>query len=59
MLTREATIGILIGLTLGGIAGALIEFRLPMTDKSQSYGLSVNQSTGKPKFHVRGQPEIK
>lgn len=55
---REAIIGLIIGAALGCLAGAIIETRQTAVSSDKPYVLSVNQRTGKPQLHVKGQPEL-
>lgn len=55
---RQAIISLIIGATLGCVAGAMIESRQTAADSDKPYVLSVNQRTGKPQLHVTGQPEM-
>jgi hypothetical protein len=55
---QQVIISLIVGALLGCVAGALIQSRSggPATEKP--YVLSVNQRTGKPQLHVKGQPEL-
>lgn len=55
---RQAIISLIIGATLGCVAGAMIETRQTAVSSAKPYVLSVNQRTGKPQLHVTGQPEL-
>lgn len=54
---KPAIICLLIGVTLGCVAGAMIETRQTSTVTPKPYVVSVNQRTGKPQLHVQGKPE--
>ncbi len=54
---KPAIISLFIGITLGCVAGAMIETRQAATGSAKPYVVSVNQSTGKPQLHVQGKPE--
>ena len=56
---RPVVISLIIGMALGCVAGAMIESRTTGPSVSETpYVLSVNQRTGKPQLHVKGQPEL-
>lgn len=55
---RQAIVSLIIGATLGCVAGALIESRQAAVSSDKPYVLSVNQRTGTPQLHVKGQPEL-
>ncbi len=56
---QTALIGFVIGVTLGCLCGAVINF-LPGRDEGlQKATLSVNQVSGRAQLHIRGEPEIK
>ncbi|MGI8432616.1 MAG: hypothetical protein ACR2MW_10065 [Chthoniobacterales bacterium] len=54
---KPVIISLLIGVTLGCVAGAMIETRQTSTVTAKPYIVSVNQSTGKPQLHVQGKAE--
>ncbi|HEY1769322.1 MAG TPA: hypothetical protein VGG02_03605 [Chthoniobacterales bacterium] len=56
---RKAIIGVILGAAAGCLVGAITEVRQPAGDADQPYILSLNQRTGRPQLHVRGQPELK
>lgn len=54
---KQAIISLIIGVTLGCVAGAMVQNRATETAAEKPYLLSVNQRTGKPQLHVQGKPE--
>lgn len=55
---QQAIISLAIGILLGCAAGALLQPRQNSTATDKPYNLSVNQRTGRPQLHVKGQPEL-
>lgn len=55
---RQAIVSLIIGATLGCVAGAMLENRQIAVRSDKPYVLSVNQQTGKPQLHVQGKPEL-
>lgn len=55
---QQAIISLVIGVFLGGMAGAMMQSRQVNSVADKPYVLSVNQRTGRPQLHVKGQPEL-
>lgn len=55
---QQAIISLVIGVFLGCAAGALLQPRQGSAAADKTYNLSVNQRTGRPQLHVKGQPEL-
>lgn len=55
---KAALIGFVIGMTLGFLFGAAIDFFPGRDESKQGASLSVNQVSGRPQLHIKGKPEI-
>ncbi len=55
---QQVIISVIIGAFLGCAAGALLQPRQSSGPADKPYNLSVNQRTGRPQLHVKGQPEL-
>lgn len=55
---QKAIIAAIVGIASGCFVSAMIDARHQNQDSSEPYVLSVNQRTGRPELHVKGQPDI-